>query len=299
MSSDTIGPLPRGVLSLDGYGCPVTTPEAPPPPRSFWRVALTARMIGLLIAFLAAAAVCGALGAWQLDRAHERAQLSALHERAEAESAVPMELGEVVLPQAAFSGNAVGQSVTLAGTYEPDHELYVPGRTVEGRTGYLVLTGLRVSDDGSGGASWADLSGEPLLPIVRGWVATIPAPGTLPPPAGLVEMTVYLQASEAGGTAPTADDTIEMISAAQLLPEWGGPIYGAYGVLVHSTPPDGPGLVAVSRPTIEGGDELNIQNLFYALEWWIFGGFAVALWIKMVRDESRGGVDPLAVPEPV
>ena len=30
---------------------------------------------------------------------------------------------------------------------------------------------------------------------------------------------------------------------------------------------------------------MNIQNLAYAVEWVIFGGFALFLWWRMLRDE--------------
>ena len=38
------------------------------------------------------------------------------------------------------------------------------------------------------------------------------------------------------------------------------------------------------------------QNYGYALQWWLFGGFAVFLWVKLILDE----LDPsrLAEPEP-
>ena len=49
------------------------------------------------------------------------------------------------------------------------------------------------------------------------------------------------------------------------------------------------GPAQLPRPTIEGGTGLNLQNLFYALQWWVFGGFAVLLWVRLVRDEAAGG----------
>lgn len=277
------------------YGGGVTLPSAPRAPRSFWRVAATPRMVGLLLAFLAAAAVCGALGAWQLDRAHERARLAAAQEQAELEAGGPQPLASVLRPQEAFPGMAVGRAVTVRGTYDAAGQLYVPGRTLDGHDGYLVLTGLRVSDDGSGGTSWADLSGPPVLPVVRGWSPTIEQARAAAPPSGTVSLTAYLQAAEAAGEAPSADGTIQMISSAQLLDAWGGPIYSGYAVVATSDPAQAAGLAPLPRPTIEGGDGLNLQNLFYALEWWIFAGFAVALWLRMVRDEARGGKDPLEV----
>ncbi len=32
----------------------------------------------------------------------------------------------------------------------------------------------------------------------------------------------------------------------------------------------------------------NLQNLLYALEWFVFGGFAVFIWWRTVLDEAHG-----------
>ena len=32
----------------------------------------------------------------------------------------------------------------------------------------------------------------------------------------------------------------------------------------------------------------SLQNLLYAVQWWLFGGFAVFLWQRWVRDELAG-----------
>src|SRR5690606_31769991 len=48
------------------------------------------------------------------------------------------------------------------------------------------------------------------------------------------------------------------------------------------------GPAQLPRPTIEGGTGLSRQNLFYARQWWVFGGFAVLLWVRLVRDEAAG-----------
>src|SRR5690606_18643358 len=68
--------------------------------------------------------------------------------------------------------------------------------------------------------------------------------------------------------------------------------YSGYLVLRSSDPEQPPaadgGPAQLPRPTIEGGTGLNLQNLFYALQWWVFGGFAVLLWVRLVRDEAAG-----------
>ncbi|MFF2621892.1 SURF1 family protein [Oerskovia jenensis] len=268
--------------------------QAPSRP-GFWAVARSPRMIGFLLLFLLAAGVCGRLGVWQLDRAYERAELAEQHEVAEAEAAGPEGLGVLLPPQSTFPGELVGRQAWVEGEYEPEGQLLVAGRALDGRTGYLVLTPLRVSDDGTRGASWADLSGPPVVPVVRGWVPAADAAdaAALEVPTGEVRLTAYLQASEAAGTGGLPEGQTDSISSAALANAWGNPIYGGYLVLMESDPAQvsaadgGPHLLP--RPTIEGGNGVNVQNAFYALQWWIFGLFAVALWVRLVRDEAAGG----------
>ena len=54
-------------------------------------------------------------------------------------------------------------------------------------------------------------------------------------------------------------------------------------------------MVLLDPPT-KPGSGLNIQNLAYAAQWWIFGAFAVLLWLRLVRDEARGsGAEPTGI----
>jgi len=280
---------------------PVSAPSTPgprvidagpgPERRTFVQVARQPRMIGLLLVFVLAALVCGRLGAWQLDRAYERAELAAQQEAAEAAAAGPSWLGDVLAPQESFPGELVGREVRVAGAFEPDGSLVVPGRALEGRTGYLVLTPFRVSDDGTDGASWADLSGAPVLAVVQGWVESPADAEALTLPEGEVTLTGWLQVGEStSGSAAVVDGQTEQIALSALVNEWGGPIYTGYLVATEGpgSPEDG-GVAALPRPTIDGGTGANLQNLFYALQWWVFGGFAVLLWVRLVRDEMAGG----------
>lgn len=259
-------------------------------------VALRPRMLVLLLVFLATAAVCARLGVWQLDRAQARGDLAAAHAAVEQASEGPESLGNLLEPQTSFPGDLVGRQAWVEGEYDPAGQLLVAGRAHDGQEGFLVLTPMRVSEDGTGGQSWADLSGSPILPVVRGWVPREPgetgevalAASQLAPPEGTVRLTGYLQASEAKGYAELPAGQTDSISSAALANDWGGPIYSGYLVVVSSDPAQDPALALLDRPSIEGGDGLNLQNLFYALQWWIFGAFAVALWLRTVRDEARG-----------
>nr|WP_230322982.1 SURF1 family protein [Cellulomonas hominis] len=267
-----------------------TQPAPAEPPPTLWRVARTPRMVGLLVLFLAVAAVCGRLGAWQLERAEVRGAAAQAAKLAEVEAQEPVPIAEVLLPQTTFDGALVGRRVEVTGEYEADGQLLVPGRALGDRTGSLVLTPLRVASDDPA------VDGA-VLPVVRGWVAgDDPAAGGLEPPAGTVTVTGYLQASEDSGDphgAQTAGTT-DTISSAELLGVWGGPIWTGYAVLTSSQPAQAATLELLPPPT-RSGTGLNIQNLGYAAQWFVFGGFAVFLWVRLLKDEVlrlSGAFDP-------
>lgn len=241
---------------------------------SLWRAAVRPRMLGLLVLLLAAAAVCGRLGAWQLERAEVRGAAAAQREAARVVTADPEPLADLLAPGQTFVGDLVARKALVSGTYDDDGTLLVTGREHAGRTdGYLVLTPLHV----------ATPDGTAVLPVVRGWS---PTPDVAPAPAGEVEVVGWLQAGEEAGTTPV-DGRTDAISAPQLLTVWGGPVYTGYLVVQTGDPADPAGLEPLDPPT-RAGSGLNVQNLAYAAQWWIFGLFAVGLWWRLVRDEAAG-----------
>ncbi|MBO0899725.1 SURF1 family protein [Cellulomonas sp. zg-ZUI22] len=259
-------------------------------PTSVWRAAVRPRMLVLLVVLLAAAAVCARLGVWQLERAEVRGAASAAREAERIVTADPEPLADLLAPGDTFSADLVAHKVVVTGTYDDEDTLLVTGRAHAGRTdGYLVLTPLRVPTD----------DGTAVLPVVRGWSAT---PDVAPAPAGHVEVVGWLQYAEEAG-APIVDGRTDAISAAQLLAAWGGPVYTGYLVVQTSDPTDpatAGGLEGLAPPT-RAGAGLNVQNLAYAAQWWIFGLFAAGLWWRMVRDEAAGrpplpGAAPAAGP---
>ncbi|QTE29925.1 SURF1 family protein [Pengzhenrongella sicca] len=270
-------------------------PAPDSPPTTLLRAATRPRLLVLLVVLLAAAAVCGRLGAWQLDRAQSRGEQLERQQVAARESAAPEPLGDVLAPQESFNGELVGRAVTVSGTYEAAGQLLVVDRVLDGRAGYLVLTPLRVTGGGAAGWTGAD----PVLPVVRGWVEDpADAVDLLEPPAGVVTVTGHLQVSEGGGQGASAPGQTDAVSSAQLVNSWGGPIYAGYVVLTEASPAQPAGLALLGPPTLGTSDSgnYNVQNLAYAAQWWIFGGFALFLWIRMVRDEAAG--DP-PVSQPV
>ncbi|MBO9554241.1 MAG: SURF1 family protein [Cellulomonas sp.] len=251
-------------------------------------------MIVLLVVFLAAAAVCARLGAWQLDRAQVRGAKAEDRHVAELVAAPPVPLADVLTPQTSFRGDMVSRKVAVTGTYDAAGQVLVGDRAHDGVTGYLVVTPLREP----GGA---------VLPVVRGWVAT-PSDADVPP-AGDVALVGYLQASEQAGDGVHLGDgassagRADAVSSAELLNVWGGPIYTGYLVVASSDPAQS-GAVVLLDPPRKPGAGLNLQNLAYAAQWWLFGGFAVLLWLRLVRDEAAGvrpghpGAEPTAAGPP-
>lgn len=251
-------------------------------------------MIALLAALLAAATVCGLLGAWQLGRAEIRGATAEAERLADVEQRPATPLVDLLAPRAPFATELVGRRAQVTGAYEPGSGLVVPGRVREGVEGVLVLVGLRVDGTATPG------EGDAILPVVRGWApdeATarrflVPAAG----PPVRVDVMGFLQVAEGSGAGIDGGRT-EAISAGELVNAWGGPIYTGYLVAQTETLVGGAGdlevveggpVLRLPAPTLGGDAGLNIQNLGYALQWWLFGGFAVALWVRLVRDEQRG-----------
>ncbi len=241
----------------------------------YGRTARSPRMLGILLVLLAIAAVCARLGAWQLDRAQESARQAEAAQAAGAADAVA--LADVLAPQATFTGVADRRLVVAQGRFGDD-EVLVPDRPREGTEGLLVVTPFVVADTGA------------TLAVVRGWVADAGDAAAFPAPDGDATVTGVLQVGEA------AHDDVDLpagqvaaVSPAALVNRWGGPVYTGYLVLTHVEPGQGD-LLAAPLPEPPSG-AWDLQNLAYAAQWWLFGGFAIALWVRLVRDEARRAVE--------
>lgn len=250
--------------------------------RDWVRAAATPRMLGIFALLLIGAVVCVRLGAWQVDRAVGAAEQQAAIDQAAREDGPPVPVADVVAPQTSFTQSMVGARVELTGRWEPDLAYWVPGRDLAGETGYLLLDAFREDDTGA------------IMPVVRGWVAE-KDPGYLELPTGTVTVVGFIDGSESADRGAPDGDEVEAISAGALVNLWGGPIYSGYIILISSDPAAGaPGDAPLGLAAIEGmpppalpSGGLNLRNVAYAAEWFIFGGFAIVLWWRMVRDEVR------------
>ncbi len=95
------------------------------------------RLIATLLVLTGAIALCG-LGMWQLDRHAQRAALNARIAAGLAQSPVPLETVSDLQ-------SLDYRPVTARGVFDPTHEVLLRNRSLNGITGYHLITPLRLS----------------------------------------------------------------------------------------------------------------------------------------------------------
>ncbi|MFJ4880239.1 SURF1 family protein [Streptomyces sp. NPDC088745] len=244
-----------------------------------YRFLLTPRWWGINLFVVLAIPFCIFMGSWQLGRFEDRVDS---HRSAEAapdparQAAVPL---AELLP---VTTETSGKQAEARGTYA--EQFLVPGRRLDDRDGYYVLGMLRTE-------------GGPALPVVRGWVAG-DADKAAPPPAprGPVTVVGALQASEnartdgvdAAGGLPRGQ--VGMISSATLVNLVPYDVHDAW-ITQSSGQPAGMKAVPAVAPQGSGLDLKAFQNLGYTGEWFVFAGFVLFMWFRLVRREVEAARD--------
>lgn len=231
------------------------------------RTALTPRFLGLLGVVLVVVVAFVLLGRWQLGVAESTAHREAVEE---ARSRAPVALTTVLRPHERFRGELSSRPVTATGRYA-DGQLLVPDRRLQGRTGSWVVTPFVV--DGSGGT----------IAVLRGFVEDAAAAG--PPPTGPIAIRGGLAPGESPTRTVVGPGEIGSVDLSVLVNTWPGDLYNGFVFLEAEDPATGDQLTKV--PTPVGDTGIRWRNAAYAVQWWIFAGFALWIWWRMVRDESR------------
>jgi surfeit locus 1 family protein len=240
------------------------------------RMMLRPRWVLSLLAALALAAGFAILAQWQVGRAVEEATV------VERPTERVRPLAEVAQPDGPTEQAATGQRVSVRGTIVPGDTVLVQGRLNDGAAGWWVVAHLEVSDAAPGG-----------LPVALGWTpdeqAARDALAEVDADArggGEVELTGRFLPSEAPVAPGEGEDPNAMttVAVAHLVNIWADyddrPVYFGY---VTAAEPIG-GLEAIVSPPPEQQAELNWLNVFYAIEWIVFAGFAVFVWYRLVKD---------------
>ena len=242
------------------------------------RPLLAPRLWGLHALAAVATTAAVLLGLWQYDAWGARRE-----DQATARADAPARpLGSVMSPDDPFPGDAVGQPVELRGRWLPRSTVYVADRELHGRPGVWAVTPVEVCHDGT------PCSGAPAMLVVRGWSPTVrDAPE---PPTGPVRVTGWLQPGEGSGLGdpdPT-DDVIPEMRVADAIQHVDQDLYGGYVIARHVSPGSTAEerLEAVTPASLPEAETFTaLRNLLYAVEWWVFGGFAVFIWWRWCRDE--------------
>ncbi|MGX5696487.1 SURF1 family protein [Agromyces soli] len=247
--------------------------------REVLRMMVRPRWIAALVAALAVAAGFALLGQWQVERAVEQATV------VERPTEEVQPLAGLVEPYAPTPQAATGQMVEVQGRFVPGDTVLVDGRLNEGESGTWVVAHLEVEGAPEGG-----------LPIALGWAADradaeramADFEASIARDADGAPVTVVgrFLPSEAPMTPADDADPFEMktVAVAQLVNLWadydGRPAY--FGYVTAKQPVAG--LEAIHSPPPEQEVELNWLNVFYAVEWAVFAGFAIYLWYRLVKD---------------
>jgi cytochrome oxidase assembly protein ShyY1 len=240
-------------------------------------VLLQPRLLLLHAAAVLALVACVLLGRWQYHawELHREDQAAALA------SQPAVALDEVLGPDDPYRNDAVGQPVAVSGEWVPESTVYVADRPADGgqgaRTGYWQLASLAVCPDGGCAAASA-------VAVVLGWTSEVPS--GVAQPAGRAEVTGWLQPGEGSAAdADPADDVLASLRIPDLLQRSARDLYAGYVILDEPGSVRG-GLVPVTPDSLpEAPASVGLRNLLYAVQWWVFGGFAVFLWWRWCRDE--------------
>ncbi len=261
-------------------------------PWEVFRRLLIPRWAGSLAGLLVVVAACVLLGMWQLGVARDSGRQDAI---AAAATMTREPLSAVTAPHRAFAPELSNRPVTVTGRYDASRSFVVVDRRLGTRSGSWVVTPL---DTGAG-----------TVAVLRGFVSGTPTAVPAPPTG-----TVTVLGTLGPGESPRTGDPLEgrqrrSIDLAELVNEWPGELYdavvfasaehpgtdasgatgatgatGASGAAVTD-----PALTRVPPPSLD--TPLNLRNAAYAVQWWVFGVFAIWMWWKMLRAEEDGEKD--------
>lgn len=259
------------------------------------------------------------LGRWQLNAAFESSTTAVDSEAYE--EVVP--LGDLIEPGGGVTDETVARSISMSGWLVPGDFGIVSNRVQSGETGWWVVGHLAVVDDGLTEFApqhpeiteeiddLAEASSYPGLVVAVGWAATeaealaaaqslnesTPAVDAATEPVAFTGKLEALQ--EPVLDRDNADPTqVHAMSVGQLINTWQAPAvsyYSGWALLQEGVAlPDG--LEQIEVVAIDDSFQLDLLNIFYAIEWAVFAIMAVYIWWRLVRDDylAERAQDPIA-----
>ncbi|MFS0868133.1 SURF1 family protein [Microbacterium sp. 179-B 1A2 NHS] len=249
--------------------------------RPFW--------IGMLAVALIVAGVFAWLGQWQLGNAIDTDPPPA----GATEQVRP--LGEVTEPGEYLAEPLVGQQVEVSGSFVRGDFTVITSRFDDGEAGFWVAGQFRVDPDTD------RTTGPTSLAVAVGFTpsraeADAAASALDEAPPQDVTLTGRLISDEGAQAPPSGADPFDVprMSSPALLSQWsdveGLDVYRPY---LTSNEPFG-GLGEIHSPAPSELSSVNWLNIFYAIEWAVFAGFAFYMWYRLARDAWEKEVEELA-----
>ncbi|MES2094381.1 MAG: SURF1 family cytochrome oxidase biogenesis protein [Actinomycetota bacterium] len=242
---------------------------------SVWSVARRPGWIAALALALAIAAGFAGLSQWQLARS---VSTGTVVDRS-TETALPLQ--DVAKPQSPVTSRANAQLVTVTGRWNAGDYSLVSDRLNRGIRGYWVVGHF------SAGLDSVTTAG---LVVAVGWspnragaasaLATLQRDSS----SALVQVTGRYLPAEGPQESDFENGKLSTITPGAFINTWrtadSAGVYGGYVTSAEAVA----GLTRIDSPKPSSEIELNLLNIFYAIEWVVFAGFAIFLWFRLVRD---------------
>lgn len=258
---------------------------------SFFSVARRPKWIAGLVFALAVAAVFALLGQWQLDRTFTVVEPAAEDEKV-------FVLNEIAMPGAPLTADAANVLVSAkimpntADAYIVANRLQQSGDQIVSGYWLIANSGALLEDnDATGSLTVAIGFSESLETIEQ---ARQRFQESMLPQAFLEATGRYLQ-TEAPVELPDSSKSylLGSLSLAQLVNLYAGERIESFAGFLALDAPIGLELDPIQLPPQEVGTRVNWLTLFYAVEWVLFGAFAVFLWWRLVEDQRIREQEPL------
>lgn len=254
-------------------------------PLTVFTVMRRPRWIALLVLALLVAAAFALLGRWQLERA-------VVSEAGGDAEEVAVQLSSLAEPQAPMYADQAGVLVTMRGQFGPEDFVLVANRWSEGREGYWL----------AGRFALADHADPTSVAVALGWTDSLDqaytaldsAPTTYRDVEEITGRYAETEAPLPADSGAAGEKLPTTLAVAELINRWPGfgPADDVYaGYVIADTVPTGLDLETIVAGPREAAVELNWLNIFYAIEWAVFGGFAIFLWYRLARDAWERELD--------
>ncbi|WP_346844946.1 SURF1 family cytochrome oxidase biogenesis protein [uncultured Rothia sp.] len=272
-----------------------------------FKLAFTPRWIAGFLLVLAVSLGFVMLSKWQLN-ASTLGQITA-----DPAKEVVKPWNEVLLEHEPLTTDEADSMVKATGTYVSGSSYLVADKLNDGAEGYWVVSEL-IPDN----AAAVDIDGKTEhrgIVVARAWTAEPEIPSE---PTGEVTVAGRVVANDQPFyTSDLSDEEkshgkiLGTAAAAQLTNIWDSPLYSAI-ITADAEVPASQALPLTAENTLEESatimgqsdqlkpikahqvtdDEIDWLNIFYALEWVVFAGFALYLWWRMLRDSYHAQQDP-------